>query len=374
MMKFSSENLCRVFAQEDKYENFRGLASGLIRGNDLYEYDSEGVEKRISKTQANKAIQKVFMEVLHLSEDDLKSRRKRRYAEKKYGLDLFEIISEDIDFYIDRGFHETEWFNDLVESRNVALGDATEYDVEDPTLFIVSTVSGDNHDITIQNLPAGKHFTVPVSSHAVKIGKDIDLVVLGRVDYTGMIEKIAESFVHDTQALAFNAIEDGVKALPSGNTFIKTGALSASTKDSFDELLENVSVANNSDVVIVGTKTALKKISGFYAGSVDWISEEQKNSVATLGRLGSYEGTTLIEIPQRYKVGTAFEKLYDNTKLYILPRTADRFIKYTEEGETEIYEVTEKGDLQDDFQTYEVQRRYGVGVALGRYFGQWTIE
>lgn len=368
-----SENIMKLFSDQTSYNNFRGVAESLVRGNEPYIFDTEGNQQKLSRAQGNKVIQKAFMSVLHLNEDDLKSRKKRIRAEKKYGMDLFEIIEEDIDYYINRGFSETEWFNRLVDMKNQALGDNVEFEANDNSLLVVSDVSGDNHDITMQQLPAGKFFTVPVTAHAVKWGKDIDLILLGRVDYQMAVQRIAASFVNNTQQLSYDAITAAAQSLPGSDVFVKTGALSAATKDKFDELIENVSAANNSNVVIYGTKTALKRIANFYSGAAEFVSNSQKESIATTGRLGAYEGTEMIEIPQRFKIGS-YEKVFDNTKLYILPVTQDKFIKFIDEGETEITEVTEKGDLQDDFQTYEVQRHYGVGVVLGRMFGQWTIE
>lgn len=49
------------------------------------------------------------------------------------------------------------------------------------------------------------------------------------------------------------------------------------------------------------------------------------------------------------------------------------FIKFVDVGETEIYEITDKGDRMDDTMKYEVQRSMGVGTQIGRYFGVWTL-
>lgn len=153
----------------------------------------------------------------------------------------------------------------------------------------------------------------------------------------------------------------------------KTGVLSAATKEAFDTLLEDVATANKSDIYIVGTKMALKKLTAL--ADIDWVSEDQKRDVATMGRLGSYEGTTLVEIPQRFKLNDVSEKLYSNNILFVFSRNEDKFIKMVDKGEIMIVEAgQEKGDLADDFQTYEVQRSYGVGVTLGQYFGVWTVE
>ena len=107
---FSTQNLREVFAEENKYENFRSIASNLIRGNAIYELDDNGNERTVSKTDANKAIRKVFMEVCGLTEDDLKSKKKRLRAEELHGIELFEIIEEDIEFRINEGWQNSEFF------------------------------------------------------------------------------------------------------------------------------------------------------------------------------------------------------------------------------------------------------------------------
>ena len=119
----------------------------------------------------------------------------------------------------------------------------------------------------------------------------------------------------------------------------------------------------------MGTKTALKKITAL--ADVDWATTEQKESIANTGRLGSYEGTTLMEVPQRLKIGSLTEMLLPNDVILVMPVKEDKFVKFFEEGETWIREVDEKAELKDDFQIYEVQRAYGCEVILGQYFGVW---
>lgn len=158
--------------------------------------------------------------------------------------------------------------------------------------------------------------------------------------------------------------------------FQKTGTLGAGTKDAFDTLIEDVTIANdNAPVVIMGTKTALKKLTAL--ADIDWITEDQKGQVATTGRLGSYEGVTLMEIPQRFALNDTSKKLVDSTKLLVMPQVDNKFVKFVDVGETEINEVTEKGEANgrmDDTMKYEVQRAMGIATQIGRYFGVWAIS
>ena len=92
-----------------------------------------------------------------------------------------------------------------------------------------------------------------------------------------------------------------------------------------------------------------------------------------MGRLGYYEGVTLMEIPQRFALNDTTKKLVDSTKLLILPQVENKFVKFVDVGETEILEITEKGQRNDDTLKYEVQRAMGVGTQIGRYFGVWQF-
>lgn len=364
---FSTENLRNVFAEENKYESFRSVASNLVHGNAIFELDDDGNERQVSKTDANKAISKVFREICGLSKDDLKSRKKRMRAEKLHAPEIYEIIEDDFEFAINRGFEDNEWFNRFVDRKSHADGDANAFYVDDDQYLIVGKTSGDHHDVTIQQIGAGQEFAVNCVDHSVKIGKDIDLIILGRYDYAKMVQKVAEAFVHDIQNEIFVKVFAAASKLPAAAGLTMTTALSSATKADFDNLIENVEVYNNSPVMIMGTKVALKMLTAL--ADVNWASESQKEDFTNLGRLGHYEGTTLVEIPQRLELGTGFKKLIPNDVLLILSVKDDKFVKFYDEGETEIFETTEKGEHKDDFQTHEVQRAYGCEVVLGRYFG-----
>ena len=109
---------------------------------------------------------------------------------------------------------------------------------------------------------------------------------------------------------------------------------------------------------------------------VNWRSLSQKESVAASGRLGTYEGTEMIEIPNRYLDRSLTTKAFSDKTLLILPVIEDKFVKVVDQGETEIYQITEKGEENgrwDDVMKYEMTRGFGVGVQLGRYFGIWTL-
>ena len=102
----------------------------------------------------------------------------------------------------------------------------------------------------------------------------------------------------------------------------------------------------------------------------------KRDSVMNTGNIGIYEGTRIITLPNRFKDKTFQNYVIDRDKLYILPVIGDagKFIKMIDEGNTEVWEYMDKNEKYlSDLQTYEVQRRMGFAVVLGRVFGYWDI-
>lgn len=212
-----------------------------------------------------------------------------------------------------------------------------------------------------------------MSKYAVKVGKDITLFLTKRLDWIKFTDAVAKAFITKIQNTLYAEVMNGSTSLPNASQFNKSGNLDSSQKATFDQLIEDVQTANDgAQVVIIGVKTALKKLTGL--ADVDWASSGQKDEIAAMGRLGSYEGTALVEIPQRFKENDVTKKLIDSNTLLIMPLISDnKFAKFVDGGETEI-EISERGDTMDDQRTYEVQRSMGIGVITSFYFGKWTIS
>lgn len=225
----------------------------------------------------------------------------------------------------------------------------------------------------MQRLGSGESYTVATSVYGIAVGADIDMYLAGRLDWSKFTDACARAFVLKIQNDMYAEVMNAGEQLPA--QFKGTGALGTTTKDAFDTLIEDVEIANgNVPVYIIGTKTALKKLTAL--ADIDWVTEGQKESVANTGRLGSYEGVTLFEIPQRFALNDTSKKLVDSKKLLIMPQTEDKFVKFVDVGETEINEITEKGEANgrmDDTMKYEVQRAMGIGTQIGRYFGYWKL-
>lgn len=194
----------------------------------------------------------------------------------------------------------------------------------------------------------------------------------GRVDWATFVQKIYEAMDKYINDMVYQAVMSaGEKVLPSSQ-FNKTGALTTDTKDTLLELIEDVQAATGDEVVIMGTKSALSKLNALT--DVNWISASMKEERHTTGRLGLWEGTRLVEIPQAFAPNDTSKKLVDNKKLLIMPVADNRFIKIVNEGDEQIREISDGDTNMDKTIEYEYQRKMGIATIIGKKFGMWTIE
>ena len=372
-MNFSTQHLSNVFSNDGTentydYDAVRNLMFDLANGEDIFDEDGN----KVSKREANDKLRKVVYAILELPEKCTKRDRKRAF--KKHGAELFEIIEEVVDMVVETGFHDNEFFNDYVEYRNIAAGDDVEFWTDEKIVLSIARVSGAHHDFILQRPAEGQPYTIPLSRYGAAVGADIDRYLVGQEDWATLVGMIGKAFTIKIQNEIFSQMMNAYQQITPQQQFVGTGTLAANTKDAFDQIIANVQMANEAPVVIMGTKLALKKINAL--SDVDWRAEIQKEDVARMGRLGSYEGTTLFELPQRFELNDITRTLVRDDLLLIMHAVDNKFVKFIDQGETEIDEITQKGEEHgriDDVMKHEVQRSFGVAVQIGRYFGAWTL-
>ena len=189
----------------------------------------------------------------------------------------------------------------------------------------------------------------------------------GKVDWAHMIQKIYEAFDKKVNDMVYGALMSIGAAVPPETQFKKTGTLE---REKLITLIEDVQAATGKEVVIMGTKSALSRLSSL--SDVAWISETMKNERHTLGRLGLWEGTRLVEIPQVFAPNDTTTKLVDNSTYLIMPVADNRFIKLFNEGDAQIKEISDGDTNVDKTIEYEYQQKMGVSVIHGLKFGTWT--
>ena len=361
-----SNRVINVFSEMGtSYDEIKNLMFDLYN-NEL----SEG----ITKAEAEKKLREMSLKIFGLTEKSSKRDRKRAYAE--YGRQFFDVIEEVTDFTVSTGLKENEWFDVLVNYRNLAEGDENLfYNEHEEVILSIARMGKRHHDTMLQRLPEGSTYSVETDLYGAAVGADIDRYLLGQEDWTKLVDSITKAFVVMVQELIFAEILAAPKKLPVQTGFVESGALTNATRSKFNKVLQNVSVANdNADVVIMGTMVGLQELENLI--DVNWISDGQKSDKASMGRLGNYGRYQLVEIPQRFAKNEVTKDVYDDTILWIFAAGDDKLVDMIDVGETLIDEITERGEANgriDDIMKYEVQRELGVATRIGRYFGQWTI-
>lgn len=300
------------------------------------------------------------------------NRKLLKRAMKKHRQDVFEIIEDVVEDKLVSGWKDSEWFQQFVEMKSLSLGDANEFYSKKPVYLTVSKVSGNHHDITVQRLGEGDIFSVKTNTYKAAVGTDIELFLMGRRDWNELINAVYSAFDTLIKNTMYAEVINVGSKLPANSQFNKSMELSATTKDTFDELLSDVSTANDdASVVIMGTRTAISKLEKLT--DIEWVSENMKDEKNKSGRIGWYEGHALIEIPQRFAPGDTTTKLVDPNKLLVMPNDMDKFVKFVDVGDGEVNEITEAGETRGDAMIFEYQRTMGISTLVGKYFGVWNI-
>lgn len=267
---------------------------------------------------------------------------------------LFTLLEEVLSATVVEGLQGDEYFNALVDFRNVAEGDSPVFIVEDNNLFVVADAADGTQGIRRQRLGGETETTIPTTLKVVRIYEELNRVLAGRVDFNHFINKVAESF---RQKLL-----NDIYTLWSGATAAQMGGVTyfpeAGAYDE-DELLNLIShveaAAGGKQATIVGTKKALRNL----RESID--SDGAKDELHNMGYVGKFYGTPVVATPQRHKVGST-EFVLDDDVLTIIAGD-DKPIKVVYEGDP----IVLMGDpmTNADFtQEYLYGEKYGMGIVL----------
>ena len=364
-MNFSAHVLNVFDEMKTSYEEVKNLMF------DLYK---DELDDGISKREAEDKLREVSLKIFGLNKDS--SRRERERAYRDHARQYFDVIEEVTDWTVSTGLKENEWFNALVNYRNLKEGDTNLFVNEhEEVILSIARMGKRHHDTMLQRLPENTTYSVETDVYGAAVGADIDRYLIGQEDWTKLVDAITKAFVVKIQELIFAEILEAPKKLPAQSEFVQTGALNTTNRKKFNKILQNVSVANdNADVVIMGTMVALQELENLI--DVKWVADSQKEDIAKMGRLGNYGRYTLVEIPQRFARNDVTKSMYKDDTLFVFATGDNKLVDMVDVGETLIEEITDRGTANSniaDIMKYEVQRKLGVSTRIGRYFGSWTI-
>ena len=267
---------------------------------------------------------------------------------------LFTLIEQILSRTAVEGLQGDEYFNALVDFRNVAEGDKNLFIIEDSNLFIVSEAADGTQGIRRQRLSGTSEMSIPTSLKVVKIYEELNRVLAGRVDFNTFINKVSESFrkqlLNDVYTLWSTA---------SANDFGGTTYFPAAGAYDEDELLELIShveaAADGKPATIIGTKKAVRNLVPSIQGT------DSKSDIYNLGYYGKFFGNPVVVTPQRHKVGSTDFVMRDDILTIIAGD--DKPIKCVYEGDP-IVIVGNPQTNSDLTQEYLYGEKYGMGIVL----------
>ena len=343
---------------------FNNDVNDFMAFSDLLTETALGTQK-VSKAEANAKIVEVFQGVLGLDKNS-KPAEVRKAIRRNQAL-VFDIIEETVQSLLVTGWGNDPWMMKYVDQRNLALGDKNEFYSEDDSVLSVMKISGNHHDIIRQRLAGGSVESIKTYWVGIKIYAEFERVVMGLEDWAKFITKVYEAYDRYIK----NTVYDAMVGYATGLTgqFKKTGSITAANLNALCDL---VSTATGMPVMIMGTRVALAKVIELQNAS--YISDAMKNEHYRTGTLGMWEGKELVEIPQVFEKGNVGKYKIDNTLIWIMPVSEEKFIKVVNEGDTQLMTVTDKDTNMDMTYEYELQTKLGCGVMLNGVFGCYDID
>ena len=282
---------------------------------------------------------------------------------------LFSIIEEIIDRTIVEGLSEDDYFNALVDFRNLALGDLNQFIVENSDLFLVSEAAEGTQGIRRQRIDGYSSVEIPTTLKVVKIYDELNRVLAGQIDFNKMIDRVGQSMrrrlLDDTYALWMNATAaqlGGAAYFPAAGQYDE------------DTMLATVAhveaAAGGKPATILGTAVGLRNLVPVNGA----LSNEAKNDLYTTGFYGYFYGTKMVRLPQRHKVNSTAFVFDDNT--LIIVAGDDKPIKCVREGDPLIIQgdPLSRADLTYE---YMLADRWGLGLVLAggnAGVGKYVIE
>lgn len=278
------------------------------------------------------------------------------------GTPLYALVQELIPVIIEEGIkaERNPLFN-LVEYRNIAEGDLAEFDIEGDANFVVASVANGIQGVRRQRIVGGDTVKVPTEMKIVRVYENLGRLLAGRIDFNKFVDGVAKAFNEYIVTAAYTALA-GITANTYNldSTYVKSGSFDA---EALIQLVNHVEAATGKKAVILGTKTAVRKL-----GADVSYSAEQNTDLYNKGYIAKFCGTDVVALEQAHIPGTSEFALADDA-LWVIA-AEDKPVKVVNEGDGLLIErdATQNADLT---QEYVYAQGMGVGVICAAKLGYW---
>lgn len=280
---------------------------------------------------------------------------------RRHKPEYFELIEDLIPVIIHENDLNDEFFRRMVEERNVAEGDKTEFVVPSKSLFVVSEMANGIATPRRQRIGESRKVTIPTTNHGIRIYEEFDRFRAGRIDWPELVSRVAKSYRNKRFEDIYTVLS-GVSADTQGlsSEYVYAGTYS---EEEVLEVCDHVEADTGKAPVIFGTRPALRKCTSAV------IADEAKSAYYNGGYYGKLAGVDMVYIPNQHK-GNTNEFVFPDNKIWIFA-SDERPIKYVTEGDAWILEKTEgNADMTIE---YTMLLKYGIGLVVNQKFGMCTF-
>ena len=328
--------------------------------------------QKYSVEEANTVIRNKILEIAGLQENPTDRQLRKAFRKTAVREAIFEILEETIDDALITGWGADPFMRKFVDFKTAVLGQKNAFYVKKDCILTISKIAPSHHDIKRQRLAGGSTRTVATAHYGAKVYMEMSRFLQGVEDWSALVGEITRAFNLYVNTMLHKAVMSAPEQLPVPTKWNVSGQATPANKARFKRLISDVQLATGSKAMIIGTEVALSSLTGF--GDVAWAADEAKSDLYKMGRLGTFEGTTIVELPQAFAPNDVENYLESDDKLLVMPEGIEPFVKFFYEGSEEIVEHSDIAENADDTKDYEFKVCMGLETITNARFGCWTIE
>lgn len=315
-------------------------------------------DKSFSKNNVSgeDALRKIFYDALEIEEGF--TEREFAAAYQQNNARLFQVIDVAVNAVMPKVV--TNEFDSLANIYNINHGDTIKFKNPNTDLFRVARIASGTQDLRRQTGIASS-YGITTDWYGAATYVEWEQFLIGQVNWSEFVQKIAESFSQYIGKQIYNAFIDSYNSVRTH--LKKEGAFELA--ELIDLVRHVKTTSGGKDVTVYTTAPTLSKISA----KLD-LSDSMKDEINRVGFVDRIAGIQFALFPDYYDAGTT-EFLMKDDALVVIP-TAEKIVNVLLEGETWTTETaaSEDSGLIMDFTT---RKKLGFHVNQASVYGYYNI-
>ena len=262
---------------------------------------------KYSEQQGSDVIREMFLERLGVDEVPQTKAKFKRFM-KKHKDEFYELLEETLTEIVNR--ISLDSYSEFIDYGYCDLGDKPIFRVKNNKLYDTAVIATGVRTRERQKMH-DRRVETSAFRVSIKIYEEGFDFLTGKINWSELCDKCAESFVHKRATIAtacmFNAYDEVANPL----THVSTNTAGLETK--LKDIIQIVEAKSGVTCQIVGTKGALARVPA--SGGV--YSVDDSKDKREFGYVKIFEGTRCVELPQYFDEETADFEIPNNTLLIV---------------------------------------------------------